>query len=468
MTSTTGVPVRVMSPRETRDVELVLDGVLPSGHLLGGGVATTPFLRDRFGGPISAGLSVDPGQGRRALEAGAIMLVDQEQTPLAVLTEIRATQRDAAAVGDGAVLTGILARKRQRESGSGRDLAADLSSSANAYDGLVVLGRPALMSDDARLEALFREVKLAKHGARVLVTVPDQADHTGGVPTIVMAQLASRLADRARNAVAGVRVDVGTAPLAWRDPVSDRALVGALARHVGARAVLVLSNEVGIDEDAARWRDVMHALDVQGVASNALHPADQTALTRWRPPRSRRGLVVFFTGLSGSGKSTIARSLAAMVSSETSRTVSLLDGDVVRQLLSSGLGFDRDSRSLNIRRIGFVATEVARHGGLAICAPVAPYAADRDDVREMVGQVGDFVLIHVSTPLEECERRDFKGLYAKARQGLIPQFTGVSDPYEAPTNAEITVDTTEMPNDDAVARVFDYLAGRGWLEKRTL
>ncbi|MFD0736866.1 adenylyl-sulfate kinase [Planotetraspora mira] len=181
-------------------------------------------------------------------------------------------------------------------------------------------------------------------------------------------------------------------------------------------------------------------------------------------PPHRRGLVVFFTGLSGSGKSTVARGLRDTLLERGGRTVTYLDGDVVRRLLSAGLTFSREDRDLNIRRIGFVAAEVARHGGLAICAPIAPYASTRDEVRAMAEEVGaDFLLIHVATPLEECERRDRKGLYAKARAGLIPEFTGISDPYEEPDDAELVLDTTGMTVERSVSTVLNLLTSGGWI-----
>ncbi|MCO6006731.1 adenylyl-sulfate kinase [Actinoallomurus purpureus] len=192
-------------------------------------------------------------------------------------------------------------------------------------------------------------------------------------------------------------------------------------------------------------------------------PAVAEELRRANPPRHGRGLTVFFTGLSGSGKSTIARGLADALVERGGRTVTLLDGDVVRRLLSAGLTFSRDDRDLNIRRIGYVAAEITRHGGVAICAPIAPYAATRAEVRRMVNAAGDFILVHVATPLEECERRDRKGLYAKARAGLIPEFTGISDPYEAPGDAELTVDTSELTPEAAVDRVLDLLVTGGWV-----
>jgi len=192
-------------------------------------------------------------------------------------------------------------------------------------------------------------------------------------------------------------------------------------------------------------------------------PAVAAELRRARPPRSERGLVIFLTGLSGSGKSTIARGLRDALSERGDRSVSLLDGDLVRELLSAGLTFSRADRDLNIARIGFVATEVARHGGIAICAPIAPYAEARARVRSMVREVGDFLLVHVATPVQVCEARDRKGLYAKARAGVIDNFTGVSDPYEEPTDAEVTIDTSATSRQQSVDAVLRLLATGGWL-----
>ncbi len=191
--------------------------------------------------------------------------------------------------------------------------------------------------------------------------------------------------------------------------------------------------------------------------------AVQRELRHARPPRSERGFVLFLTGLSGSGKSTIARDLRDLLAEHGDRRVSLLDGDLVRSLLSAGLTFSKADRDLNIARIGYVAAEVARHGGIAICAPIAPYAAARDRVREMVAQVGDFLLIHVSTPVEVCEARDRKGLYAKARAGLIQNFTGVNDPYEEPADAMLTIDTSVTGREQAVTMITTMLADGGWL-----
>ena len=152
----------------------------------------------------------------------------------------------------------------------------------------------------------------------------------------------------------------------------------------------------------------------------------------------RQGVTVFFTGLPGAGKSTIARGLAAELEAQ-GRTVTLLDGDMVRRHLSKGLGFSKEDRDENIRRIGFVAAEITKHGGTVICAAIAPYESVRREVRRMVEAVGRFVLVHVATPAEVCEARDRKGLWAKARAGVLQGFTGVSDPYEVPEGAEVVV-----------------------------
>ena len=192
-------------------------------------------------------------------------------------------------------------------------------------------------------------------------------------------------------------------------------------------------------------------------------PSVALELRRARPPRAERGLAIFFTGLSGSGKSTIARGLAEALTERGDRTVSLLDGDHVRRLLSAGLSFSRADRDLNIARIGYVAAEVARHGGIAICAPIAPYAEARAAARRMVTEVGDFLLVYVSTPVDVCAARDRKGLYAKARAGLITGFTGVSDPYEEPRDADLVLDTSVMTRQEAVDAVLKLLTTGGWL-----
>ena len=184
-------------------------------------------------------------------------------------------------------------------------------------------------------------------------------------------------------------------------------------------------------------------------------------LRRTSPPRANQGFTVFFTGLSGSGKSTVANALMVKLMEMGGRPVSLLDGDVVRKHLSSELGFSKEHRDINIKRIGYVASEITKNGGIAICAPIAPYTATRRAVREMVEAGGAFVEVHVATPLEECERRDRKGLYKLAREGKIKEFTGISDPYEEPTKPELRVDTTDIDVDSAAHQVLLKLESMG-------
>ncbi|MCZ7546959.1 MAG: bifunctional sulfate adenylyltransferase/adenylylsulfate kinase [Anaerolineae bacterium] len=184
-------------------------------------------------------------------------------------------------------------------------------------------------------------------------------------------------------------------------------------------------------------------------------------LSETYPPRRRQGVCIWFTGLSGSGKSTTAEVLAVMLL-EHGRQVSVLDGDVVRTHLSRGLGFSKEDRDINIRRIGFVASEIVRHGGTVICAAISPYRATRNDVRNMVG-ADNYVEVFVDTPLEVCEARDTKGLYAKARRGEITGFTGIDDPYEPPEHAEVTLDTVEATPEENARRIMAYLAAKGFV-----
>ena len=177
-------------------------------------------------------------------------------------------------------------------------------------------------------------------------------------------------------------------------------------------------------------------------------------LRRSHPPRSRGGFTVFFTG-----KSTVANVLRVKLLEMGGRPVTLLDGDLVRKNLSSELGFSKEHRDLNIQRIGFVASEITKGGGVAICAPIAPYDSVRRQNRALISSVGGYVLVHIATPLEVCEQRDRKGLYAKARAGIIKEFTGISDPYEAPEDADLVIDTTE----EAAQQIFLYLEKEGYI-----
>jgi len=192
-------------------------------------------------------------------------------------------------------------------------------------------------------------------------------------------------------------------------------------------------------------------------------PAVAAQLHRLHPPRREQGFTVLFTGLSGSGKSTVASLLLTRLLELDDRPALLLDGDVVRTHLSTGLGFSRLDRDTNVRRIGWVAAQVTRAGGSVVAAPIAPYDATRRYVRDTVARSGGFVLVYVDTPLEVCEARDRKGLYAKARAGLIPEFTGISDPYDVPGDAEVVVHTETMSPEQGAQAVIDHLRAAGFL-----
>jgi sulfate adenylyltransferase len=192
-------------------------------------------------------------------------------------------------------------------------------------------------------------------------------------------------------------------------------------------------------------------------------PAIAEELRKTHPPKHRQGFTLFFTGLSGSGKSTIANAVLVKLLEMGGRPVTLLDGDIVRKNLSSELGFSKEHRDLNILRIGFVANEITKNGGIAICAPIAPYDAIRKQNEALISANGGYILIHVATPLAVCERRDRKGLYAKARAGIIKEFTGISDPYEVPEDADLVIDTTDITPEEAAQQVLLHVEKVGYL-----
>ncbi len=237
-------------------------------------------------------------------------------------------------------------------------------------------------------------------------------------------------------------------------------------KYVESRAQYVPVDEIGPDDPVREIsgtevrRRLSEGLDIPEWFS---YPEVVAELRRTHPPRARQGVTIFFTGLSGSGKSTLANALQVKLMELGGRQITLLDGDIVRKNLSSELGFSKEHRNLNIMRIGFVASEITKNGGIAICAPIAPYTATRREVRDMIEPHGGFIEIHVSTPLEVCEQRDRKGLYKKARQGIIKEFTGISDPYEEPENPELEIDTTELHPERAVQQILLKLEHLGYL-----
>jgi sulfate adenylyltransferase len=431
-------PVVKLNDAELADLRLHLDGVRLPWAVLGGSAAHPGVV-----GPASSRLiSVVVGGDvdLQPASRGRLLLQDHENAPVAVLV-------GATAIGNGpagAVACGEIEAmtKSPRLTGApGHDQPGSV---------VVVAMRPWLEADT---KALGLQPPAAGPAPRqVIVLVPSESPSPDGVP----ARTLHRSVD---SAVAGLPgVEVRSAPLVWRDPESDQALALAVAESFASSRTDILR------PDDAAWQRVLAALSAgEPLPSNALADDAAGALLQWRPPRGQRGLVVMFTGLSGSGKSTVATALVSWLQANTDRTVTLLDGDIVRRMLSSELGFDLASRDLNIRRIGFVASEIARHHGIAICSPIAPFSSSREAVRAMVEPLGTFVLIHVATPLAECERRDRKGLYASARAGQLKEFTGISSPYEVPTDADLTLDTSGSTVAESLAQVLALLRAGHWL-----
>jgi adenylyl-sulfate kinase len=241
--------------------------------------------------------------------------------------------------------------------------------------------------------------------------------------------------------------DVGASPFYLRGPVSAELLQG--------HDHLVLLTDRPRLDDSVRAATV-RAVEALGLPVTVLLDVDREVECPGDPVAVETGgVVVLLTGLSGSGKSTIARALVAVLAPP----VTLLDGDLVRHHLSRGLGFSKQDRDANVERIGWVAAEIAKHGGTVVCAPIAPYAETRERVRRLVADAGArFLLVWVSTPLAVCEARDRKGLYARARRGELTGFTGIDDPYEEPTDADLVIDTSQVPVAEAVARILEEIS----------
>ena len=404
-------PQHCPSPRELDDLELLTHGVLGLTGFEGPGGLVT--------------LRVPAAVAAAAQETGSLELVDPEGMPLATV-EVGSTYDAGDAVG----IAGRVRPLAHNEFGAFRRLYLSPAQVREQYDENTVTVPVAGPLTEADLE---RVGKAAQGRKVLLLALTGHGTPEITAPALVRATLAAarRLDDAAVVAV----------PLASRGDARADHLLGE--RVVGAYA----------------------PGDVVGVTGEGDLPDEIAAVVDFdQPAPGDQGLVLFFTGLSGSGKSTLARALHDVVLEQGERTVTSLDGDVVRRNLSAGLTFSKEDRETNIRRIGWVAAEIGRHGGVAICSPIAPFDATRKQVRAMVEDAGGaFVLVHVATPLEECERRDRKGLYAKARRGEIPEFTGISSPYEEPEDATVRVDTTGRSIADCLDDVLAVLHDAGYL-----
>ncbi|WP_240771124.1 adenylyl-sulfate kinase [Nocardioides sp. GY 10113] len=393
-------PQHCPTPRELDDLELLSSGALPAAEGF-----------NRPGSPVTLDL---PAELTQALaEGGAVELVDPEGLPLATV----------AADGDGLAVTPLT----HAQYGPFRRLYLSPAQTREAYAGRTVVVVTAPLTDAQRDQ-------LAAAGPVLLLALVGRGTSSLSAVGLLRATLV---------ATAGLDAEVVAVPLADHgDPAGDAALrARVVAAYAGEDAVLTLA------------------------AGGSLAPAVAEVVAAEQPPKAAQGLVLFFTGLSGSGKSTLAQALMDRLLERGGRSLTSLDGDVVRRNLSAGLTFSKADRETNIRRIGWVAAEIARHGGVAVCSPIAPFDETRQQVREYVADAGGaFFLVHVATPLEECERRDRKGLYAKARRGEIPEFTGISSPYEEPEDADVRVDTTGRTIDEALDDVLVALKESGYLD----
>jgi sulfate adenylyltransferase len=401
------VPQHCPTPVELDDLELLASGALGD---------VTAF--NQPGSPVTLGLPESVAAQARSV--GAVELVDPEGLPLARVS------------WPG----GVVHPLTHPQFGAFRDLMLAPAAYRERY-----AGRTVVPVSDPLTTAQVEE--LAGLGAVTLLALVGT-----GTPWLSPVGLV-----RATRAAAQLLPDavVVTVPLAAHgDAEADHALGVRVVEAFASGDPVYALTEIDSDEDADEGE----------------YPDDVAAIVDHdRPPPERQGLVLFFTGLSGSGKSTLARALVDLLLEQGERTVTSLDGDLVRRNLSAGLTFSKEDRETNIRRIGWVAAEISRHGGVAVVSPIAPFDRTRQQVRAMVEEAGGaFFLVHVATPLEECERRDRKGLYARARAGEIPEFTGISSSYEEPDDADVRVDTTGRTIEDALGDVLAGLRNAGYVD----
>jgi len=399
------LPQHCPSPRELDDLELLsVAGMAPTMGFNEAGSPVTLALPEELADQVAAG--------------GAVELVDPEGLPLATV--------------------------------SGRGSGWSVMPLTHAQYGPF-----------RRLYLRPAEVR-ERYAGRTFVTVTDaitdeQIAQLGALGDVTFLALVGR-GTPALSPVGLLRATLRVATLLTGSGSAVDVVAVPLAGHGDAAADATLRSQV-----VANYAGQDPVVDLAPGGTPAAEVADIVHADR--PAPSERGLVIFFTGLSGSGKSTLAQALMDRLLEHGGRSLTSLDGDVVRRNLSAGLTFSKEDRETNIRRIGWVAAEIARHGGVAVCSPIAPFDATRQQVRHYVADAGGaFFLVHVATPLEECERRDRKGLYAKARRGEIPEFTGISSPYEEPQDADVRVDTTGRTIDDALDDVLVALRDHGYLD----
>lgn len=466
-TTTTAWPSWDLSAKQLCDLELLMNGAFaPLRGFLSCADAQSVQARSRLADgtlwPLPVTLKVSVAFAETLAGGMAVALRDAEGVMLAVLHA-----REVQFTGDAAQIAGDVECVQLP---SHNDFHDSRLTPAQTRDDFAKRGWQRVLAVQSHTSLSRSETEWVKDMARSLnagvllqpistAAAPDDAAHYAGV----RAHLAM-LPRFEGNALMSVL------PLAEPARATHPALLHALiAKNYGATDIALphaLRQE--IDDVKALANEL--GIGVHFMPAFAKHdpwPEVAAEMQRLHPPRHQQGFTVFFTGLSGAGKSSIANALVAQLHELGGRRVTLLDGDRVRKHLSSELGFSKEHRDLNIRRIGYVASEITKHGGIAVCAPIAPYEQTRRQVREMIAPLGGFVLVHVATPIEECERRDRKGLYARARAGIIKEFTGVSDPYEPPAQAEVVIDTLGETPAQSAMRIIDYLCEQGYLASPT-
>ncbi len=482
--------------RELADLELLLAGALApltGFHTRADLEAVTRSGRLADGTPWPVKITLE---APAALVAGldtanplkrALVLTDPEGVPLAAVDAV-----DVWPVRDGwAGVGGQVRRIGESTHGSFRRLRLSPAEIKPMLPPGRVLGvladRPLHRPQLAQIAYAARTI-----AGHVLVLVPVAGPGPDGLAPEALVRTIFAARDRMPPAT------IVAVPLARRgDEITDALLRARLAAAYGATHLLtagdemsgggpraLLPRELAYDGRDGQWRGAddipprhrrvaLSTAEIDGLLDRGVPlpewhtpPAVARELARARPPRRVRGLVIFFTGLSGSGKSTIARGVADELAETGERSVTLIDGDVARRFLTAGLGFSKEDRDENVRRIGFVAAEAGRHGGLALCCPIAPYAGARSAARSLAWLAGaGFILVYLSTPLQVCEERDRKGHYARAREGRLTGLTGVDAPYEAPEDADLVIDTSDRSIDDAVDAVIEHLVVEGWLDR---
>ncbi len=435
------------------DLELLTGGAYTplTGFMTGEEIAAVEAdhrLPDGTPWPTPIVLEVDADTADGLADGARVALRDAEGTMLAVLTVTSRTPRgDGGAMALGGPVE-ALQLPNHYDFTELRRTAAEVY--ADAADHVAVATRRPLLDDDV---ARVRDAVVADGAPVLILSMAGPAVSGLLEPHALVRSHVAVLADLPEGS------EVVVVPMAaGRSPDAEAALMDVVVRNHAADPVAVDPSHPDIDAAIHEGRPLS-----DGLASAAV--LDE--VRRAAPPRHERGFTVFFTGLSGSGKSTVANVLNARLLEVSRRPVTLLDGDLVRKNLSSELGFSKEHRDLNVLRIGYVASEITKHRGIAVCCPIAPY----DDVRrqnratiEATG--GGYVLVHISTPLAECEKRDRKGLYAKARAGLITGMTGIDDPYEVPDDADLSIDTTDISPSEAAEQVLAHLVDEGWLSSR--